>query len=119
MTARLGTASGAQVSGFHSDERRKAFEQWKKICSTATSRITDGPVPFDHHLFGVRGVREQCGATVDAQGVAASRHEEDEPDVRILQDVGEAVGALVARALGDRQCRVVDHEPEAGRVALG
>ena len=115
MTARLGTASGFQVSGFHSDDRRNAFEQWKKICSTSTSRITTGLWPLTTIWSAYGASARSCGPTVDAQRVTAPGHEEDQPDVRVLQDVGEPVGALVARTLGDRQRRVVDDEAEAGR----
>lgn len=78
----------------------------------------DRLVTLHDHLVGIRRIREQLRPSVDAQGVAAAGDEEDQADVRVLQDVGEPVGTLVARSLGDRERRVVDDECEPSGVAL-
>ena len=121
ITARRGTvASGSQVSGFQSPERRNAFAQWKKMSSISTTTRQDRPVALDDHLVEERRVADQPGAAVDAQRVAAAGDQEVQADVRVGEDVLVAVDPLVAGPLGDRDGGVVDDVDQlAGRVALG
>jgi len=77
-----------------------------------------GPVALDHHVVEPRGVRDQSGPAVDAEGVAASGDEEDQSGVGVLQDVEVAVDPLVALALRDRERPLVEDLHEPGRVAL-
>ena len=57
------------------------------------------------------------GAAVDAQGLGHARDEEQQPDVRVVDDVALAIQAVVARPVGDRERPLVEHLNEARRVA--
>src|SRR6266567_1902425 len=64
-------------------------------------------------------VADDGGAPIDAERVPAPGHEEDQPHVRVLDDVTEPVDAIVPRAVGHHEVRLVQHQHEAGLVALG
>src|SRR5438445_10995076 len=64
-------------------------------------------------------VADDGGAPIDAERVPAPGHEEDQPHVRVLDDVAEPVDAIVPRAVRDHEVRLVQHQHEAGLVALG
>ena len=56
---------------------------------------------------------------VDAQRLFAARHEEDQADVRVRQQIEHAVQPFVARAFGDDESPIVEDLDEAGGIALG
>ena len=77
-----------------------------------------GAVAFDEARAQCRIVVE-LGAAADPEGFAGPRHQEDQLDGRICQDVLEREEKPVALALGQQQrARVLDVD-EARRVALG
>jgi hypothetical protein len=78
-----------------------------------------GPMPVDDEVVEERGLAHERRATVDAQRVAAAGHDEEQPDVGVLEHVVPAVDAAVAGPVRDRHRRLVDHEHGAGGVALG
>ena len=65
------------------------------------------------------GIAHDPGAAVDPQRLLAARHQEEEPDAGVLEQVPHPVEALVARTVRDQQGPLVHHQDEAGRVALG
>ncbi len=67
-----------------------------------------------------RRIANDGGAAVDAEGVVAAGDERDQPDMRVEEDVVEAVGppALPGRP-GIRDGRVIEHRDQVGRIALG
>ena len=77
------------------------------------------------HLALDRARREQLGvggerrAAVDAERLGHAGHEEQQPDVRVGEDVAQRVGDPVARPLGQQQRAVVEDPDEPGRVAAG
>ena len=70
-----------------------------------------------------RARREQLGiggerrATVHPERLGHAGDEEQQPDVRVGEDVAQRVGDAVARTLGQQQRAVVDDLDEPGRVA--
>ena len=78
-----------------------------------------GPLPLHLQPGQDLLVADDAGAAVDAQGVLAAGDQEDQPEVRVLHDVGEAIDAVVADPVRDREVGVVQDHHEAGRVALG
>jgi hypothetical protein len=69
--------------------------------------------------FEERSVRDERRPTVDAQGVVASRNDEDQPDIGVLKDVEEAVASTIARALRDDERVLIEHQETARGVPLG
>ena len=65
------------------------------------------------------GIAHDAAAAVHAQRVLSTGHQEDQPDVRIVEQVAHAVEALVARPVGNDEVLGVEHVHEARRVALG
>ena len=78
------------------------------MSSISTTDGQDRAVPLDHHLVKERRVADQPRPPVDPQRVATTGDEEVQSHVRVAQDVLVAVGALVARPLGDRDGALVD-----------
>ena len=56
---------------------------------------------------------------VDAQGLFAAGHEEDQADVRVRQQIEHAVQPLVAWTFRDDESPVIEDLDKAGCVALG
>lgn len=81
------------------------------------SSITRGLAARRELLQQLR-IAAQLGRTIDAQGLRGARDHEEHADVRVLDDVGEAVRELVARSVGDHDRGVVLDVHEAGRVTL-
>ena len=71
-----------------------------------------------HHPIEDLVVLDDPRAAVDAQGVLAAGDQEDQPDVRVLEDVAHTVELLVAEPVGDGEAMLVEHQHEPGRVAL-
>lgn len=75
-----------------------------------------------HGASGAQGLeqgaalRHRRGA-VHPQGLVDARHEEDQPDAGVLDDVAEAVDAFVAAPVGDHQGAAIGNAHEARRVA--
>ncbi|EGJ76248.1 hypothetical protein STTU_3459 [Streptomyces sp. Tu6071] len=69
------------------------------------------------HRVEVGGLAQDAGAAVDAEDLLAARDEVEEPDVRVAQDVVEAVAPAVPGAFGEGDRRGVDDVREAGEVA--
>ena len=78
-----------------------------------------GPLALDLEAVEDLRVAHDGGAAVDAQSILAAGDQEDHPHVRVLHDIGEPVDAVVAGPVGHHQVVVVQHQHEAGRVALG
>jgi len=64
-------------------------------------------------------VADDPRAPVHTQRLLAPGDQEDQPDVRVLEDVAHAVEPLVADPVGNREVVLVEHADEAGRIALG
>jgi hypothetical protein len=58
------------------------------------------------------------GAAVDSERFLATRHDEDQSDVRIRQQVLHAIETPVARPIRDREAVLVEHVNEPRRVTL-
>ena len=69
--------------------------------------------------FEKLGVRDQFPPPADPQGLFFSRDEEDQPHLRILEQVTKCVEALVSGAVGNDERLLVKHTHESGRIALG
>jgi len=76
-------------------------------------------VPLDRHLSEEGGIAHQACSAVDPQGVVPPGDQVDQADVRVGHDIAEAIDAAVAGSLRDGDGRVVEHEGEARRIALG
>ena len=105
------------VSGFQSSERMNAFEQWVKTSSTSTSSPSFGVLPSTASGSSSAASVGEHGAPVDAERVADAGDQEQQPDVRVREDVAQRVGELVAGPLGDEQRSLVEDVDEAGRIA--
>ena len=68
------------------------------------------------HQFGIDRDR---GAAIHAQGLAHAGNQKQQRDARIAHDVAEAVDAVVARPVGNRDGLIVEDAHKAARVALG
>ncbi len=86
------------------------------MCTTSTLR---GSLPLTAKLSISVGIDRDRGAAVDAQRLADAGNEEQQRDARVAQDIAEAVDAVVAGPVGQRQRALVENAHEAGRVALG
>src|SRR6516165_1840560 len=62
-------------------------------------------------------IGRDCGAAVDANGLAAARNEEEQRHARVRKDVAQAVDAVVAAPVGNKQRLFVVDAHEARRVA--
>src|SRR6266542_1836931 len=77
-----------------------------------------GAVPAHHHLVEERCLAHQPSPPVDPQRLLPAGNQEEQPHVRVPQDVLKAVGTPVPGPLRDGQRGVVQHEDESGWVAL-
>ena len=73
------------------------------------------PVLHGHGLQQ-RRVGDETRLAVDAQRVLKARHDEEQADVGVGQDVDQRVEPVVARPVGDGERAVVQHPHEADRV---
>src|SRR3974390_3608150 len=64
------------------------------------------------------GIDRDCRAPVHPQGLADARNEKQQRDARIAHKVAHAVDAVVAGAVGNGECLLVEDADEAGRIAL-
>jgi hypothetical protein len=63
-------------------------------------------------------VADDPATAVHPQRLLHARNQEDEANVRVLQQILHAVQALVARPVGDQQPALVEDEDEPWRIAL-
>ena len=82
-----------------------------------TDRETGDLAP-DRHRGEQVGVARDARATIHPQRLATGRHEEQQPDVRIGQDVPHAVEPFVAGSIRNHEVRVVQHADESRGIAL-
>jgi hypothetical protein len=82
----------------------------------------------DRHLWpaAVDGARRQHlgiggdgGPPVDPQRLVEPRHQEQQADLGLGNEVGQGVEPVVARQVAERQAPRVEHGDEAGRAAAG
>ena len=70
-----------------------------------------------HRLTQI-GIPNDGGPPADPQRLAFSRHEKDEADPWIFQDVRERVGAAIPGPIGDGQRLVIEDAYETRRIAF-
>src|SRR5215211_5584800 len=73
---------------------------------------------LDRHLLAQPQIAHNHRPATDAEGLLFARDKEKETGLWILQDVAKGIGAAIARAVGDRQCLVVQHLDKAGGITL-
>src|SRR5262249_54576673 len=64
-----------------------------------------------------RRIGRDCGAAVDANGLAAARNEEEQRHARVRKDIAQAVDAVIAAPVGNQQRLLVLNAHESGRIA--
>ena len=85
--------------------------------SISTRSPSFGVFPSTAERLEQLGIGDDRRATVDAERVADAGNEEQQPDVRVREDVAQRVREPVAGALRDEQRALVEDADEAGRVA--
>jgi hypothetical protein len=63
------------------------------------------------------GIIDDLGLSIDAEGVAHPRNQEQQGDPRVVEQVGHGVREPVAGSLGQQQRAFVEHLDEARRIA--
>ena len=88
--------------------------------------LADADADGDDRGFAARGqafengrVGREFRGAVHAQGLGRAGQQEDEADVRVVEDVGQAEDEFVARPVGHEQRVFVLYADEARAVALG
>ena len=92
------------------DERRGDLDADRHLRWLALRLADDG-----EHV----GVDGHPGIALDPQRLVATGDDEQQPDVRVLDDVGEAVDEVVADGVREHHAALVEHLHEAGHAALG
>src|SRR3974390_1117557 len=72
----------------------------------------------DRKTLQQSGIDRDCRAPVHTQGLADAGNEEQQRNARIAHEVAHAVDAVVAGAIGNGECLLVEDADEAGRIAL-
>src|SRR5207249_663024 len=78
-----------------------------------------GRLSIDRHLCKQVGVSCERGCPTDADNLASFRDDENDTNVRVLEDVEKRVPAVVAEAVRYRQRMFVENLDEARRVPFG
>ena len=104
-------------SGSQRCERISAFEHCVYASSISTRMPSFGGLPSTSLRREQLLVRDQRRAAVDAERVVDARDHEQEPDVRVREDVPQRVGEAIAGPVGNQQGSLVEDPDEPGRVA--
>jgi hypothetical protein len=78
-----------------------------------------GRASLDGHRRAQRPIPHDLRLAADAERVAAAWQQENQPDVRVLQNVAEGIDPAIAEPVGNRQRVFVEDLNEAGRSPFG
>jgi len=100
--------------------RMKALAQWKKHCWTARRMTISAGLPRAARRSSSTVIDRQLRRAVDPKGLRVRRHDEEEPDLGIGQDVLQAEeSSLLPLRSGNQQRLAILDDDEAWIIALG
>ena len=96
------------VAGSHSFERTIALAHWKNTFSTATTSTLRGALPCMVKLAHSAGSVEIVARPITRSVSLTPGNQEQQRDARVVDQVAQAVDAVVAAPVRDHQGLVVD-----------